>query len=181
MLRNFTYIKDKFLSETECNQVIKFFKTLPDDDKSHTKEFHKNGNYDGIFMSDDSPYLKDDSLCFLKDKFENELHQYIKIYPELNYVNSFYLTEIRFKHWKNNNFFENWHSEHSKECSTRILNFMIYLSTHDCGTQFLDKRIIKSEKGRLAILPAYFTHTHRGMPCPESKDRYMLGGYFNFY
>ena len=77
-------------------------------------------------------------------------------------------------------FFENWHSEHSIENSNRILNFMIYLSTHDCGTQFLDKRIIKSEKGRLAILPSYFTHTHRGMPCPEGKDRYMFGGYFNF-
>ena len=60
------------------------------------------------------------------------------------------------------------------------INFMIYLSTHECGTKFFDGNYIKSKKGRLAIFPSYFTHTHRGMPCPEKKDRYMFGGYFNF-
>jgi|TARA_R100001460_G_scaffold26377_1_gene53331 hypothetical protein len=180
MIRNFIYVKDNFLSEKECDEVIKFFKTLPNDDKSHDKDYHKEGKYNGVFMFDNSPYLKNDILSFLKERFQKELNEYIKIYPELNYVGPFYLTEIRFKHWKDGSFFENWHSEHSIENSNRILNFMIYLSTHDCGTQFLDKRIIKSEKGRLAILPSYFTHTHRGMPCPEGKDRYMFGGYFNF-
>ena len=180
MLRNFIYVKDKFLSEEECDKVIKFFKTLPEDKKIPNKFFVKEGNYDGIFINDDSPYLKNQNLFFLKGRFQNELNKYIKIYPELNYAPSFYLTEIRFKHWKNNNFFENWHAEQSIDNPYRILNFMIYLSTHDCGTQFLDKRVIKSEKGRLVILPAYFTHTHRGMPCPEKKDRYMFGGYFNF-
>jgi hypothetical protein len=173
MIRNFIYVQDSFLSETECDEVINFFKKLP-------LQYYEQGNYNGILLNDNSPHLKDKKLFFLKNRFQNALNEYVKDYPELNYVDSFSLKEIRFKHWKKNKFFDFWHSEHSMNTPNRILNFMIYLSTHDCGTQFLDKRIIKSEKGRLVILPAYFTHTHRGMPCPEKKDRYMFGGYFNF-
>lgn len=174
MLRNFTYVKNNFLFNDECDQIITFFKNKPE------KKFFEEGGYEGVFIEDDSEYLKDNTFSFLKDRFQNELNEYIKLYPELNYVDSFHLTEIRFKHWKKNNFFNFWHSEHSFRGYKRILNFMVYLSTHDCGTQFLDKRVIKSEKGRLVIMPAYFTHTHRGMPCPEEKDRYMISGYFNF-
>tara|TARA_Y100001973_G_C5193214_1_gene332357 strand:- start:2067 stop:2615 length:549 start_codon:yes stop_codon:yes gene_type:complete len=174
MLRNFIYAKENFLLAEECDEIIKFFKKIPE------KIFYKFGNYEGVYLNDDSDYLKDDKLSFLKDRFQTALNEYIKLYPELNFVKPFYLTEIRFKHWKANNFFDSWHSEHSEETPNRILNFMIYLSTHNCGTQFLDKRIIKSEKGKLVIMPSYFTHTHRGMPCPEKKDRYMIGGYFNF-
>jgi hypothetical protein len=175
MLRNFIYIKDNFLSNEECDTLIKFFKDIPD------KINFKVGNYEGVFLKDDSPYLKDNKLSFLKNRFQNEIDEYVKIYPELNFVcDPFYLTEIRFKHWRNNDFYDKWHSEHGKETPNRILNFMIYLSTHKCGTQFLDKRFIKSEKGKLVIMPSYFTHTHRGMPCPEKKDRYMMGGYFSF-
>ena len=174
MLRNFIYIKDKFLLNEECDQLITFFKDIPD------KRLFKVGNYEGVFLDDDSPYLKDNKLSFLKNKFQGQLDEYVKLYPEITFVDSFFLTEIRFKHWKKNNYFNVWHSEHGEQNSHRILNFMIYLSEHNCGTEFLDKRVIKSEKGKLVIMPSYFTHTHRGMPCPEKKDRYMLSGYFNF-
>ena len=174
MLRNFIYIKDNFLSYKESDNIITFFKKIPN------KEFYKDGKYEGVFLDDESPYLKDNKLSFLKGRFQNELDEYIKLYPEINFVYPFYLTEIRFKHWKKNNYFNIWHSEHSGQNPYRILNFMIYLSNHNCGTQFLDKRVIKSEKGKLVIMPSYFTHTHRGMPCPEKKDRYVLSGYFNF-
>ena len=89
-----------------------------------------------------------------------------------NFVNSFSLREIRFKHWKPNKFFDNWHSEHGSETPNRILNFMIYLSTHECGTKFFDGNYIKSKKGRLAIFPSYFTHTHRGNP-PLGGTKYI--------
>tara|TARA_R100001086_G_C11690862_1_gene218501 strand:+ start:45 stop:578 length:534 start_codon:yes stop_codon:yes gene_type:complete len=173
MIRNFIYVQDGFLSETECDEVINFFKKLP-------LQYYEQGSYNGIFLNDDSPYLRDRKLSFLKGRFQSALNKYVQDYPELNYVEPFSLKEIRFKHWKKNKFFDFWHSEHSSRFSNRILNFMIYLSTHDCGTEFLDKSVIKSEKGRLAMFPSYFTHTHRGMPCPEKKDRYMFGGYFNF-
>ena len=37
-----------------------------------------------------------------------------------------------------------------------------------------------SKSGRLAMFPAYFTHTHKGEVCPENKDRYLLTGYISF-
>ena len=94
MLRNFIYIKDNFLSYKESDNIITFFKKIPN------KEFYKDGKYEGVFLGDKSPYLKDNKLSFLKGRFQNELDEYIKLYPEINFVYPFYLTEIRFKHWK---------------------------------------------------------------------------------
>lgn len=173
MLRNFIYIKDNFLSEKECDEMINFFSEVP-------QIFSDVGKYHCVPLQYDSPYLNDERLSFLKGRFQEALNSYVKDYPELNYIGPFSLTELRFKHWKKNNFYDYWHSEHSDTTCRRVLNFMIYLSTQDCGTQFFDKGVIKSQKGRLTIFPSYFTHTHRGMPCPEGKDRYMFGGYFNF-
>ena len=58
---------------------------------------------------------------------------------------------------------------------------MIYLSTHDCGTEFWNGDIIKSEKGRLVMFPAAYTHIHRGQKCPDNNNRYLVGGYINYY
>ena len=173
MIRNFIHIEDNFLLENECDEIINYFSKL-------NLEYNEIGSYHGIFINQGSPHLDSPELLFLKGRFQKALNNYAYNYPELNFVNSFSLREIRFKHWKPNKFFDNWHSEHGSETPNRILNFMIYLSTHECGTKFFDGNYIKSKKGRLAIFPSYFTHTHRGMPCPEKKDRYMFGGYFNF-
>ena len=173
MIRNFIHVKDSFLKKDECNIIIDFYKNFT------KKEVGKNGNYKAVILSED--VLKNTNIFdFLKDRFQLELNEYIKTYSELNFVEPFGLDEIRIKHWKPNKFFNKFHSEHSTENNLRILNFMIYLTEHKCGTQFLDERIIKSKTGRLVIMPSYFTHTHRGMPCPEKKDRYMLSGYFKF-
>tara|TARA_R100001163_G_scaffold65760_1_gene64576 strand:- start:1534 stop:2070 length:537 start_codon:yes stop_codon:yes gene_type:complete len=173
MIRDFIHIQDCFLSTQECDDVISFFQKLP-------MEYNDNGNYHGVFLEDDSSHLNDDKLSFLKGRFQTVLHDYAKNYPELNFLQPFNLTEIRFKHWKKNKHFDKWHSEHSYTTPLRVLNFMIYLSKHNCGTEFFNRGLVKSEKGRLVIFPSYFTHTHRGTPCPEGKDRYMFGGYFNF-
>ena len=47
-------------------------------------------------------------------------------------------------------------------------------------TLFYNKKVIKSEIGKLVIFPSYFTHTHRGQKCPDKKNRYIITGYVNF-
>ena len=172
-MKNFILIQDKFLSVRECNKLIKFFKKFP-------MKYYEQGNYYGVLFEKKSPELNSDKISFMVPKLKKALEDYYVKYPELVYVDPFYLSEIRFKHWKGKQYFSSWHSEHSYNCPHRILNCMIYLSTHNCGTKFLDGSVVKSEKGRLILFPSYFTHTHKGMPCPDKKDRYMFGSYFNF-
>ena len=108
------------------------------------------------------------------------VNKYINKYPEIHLIcDRWALGEIRFKKFKPGNYFKGWHCEHSKDTPYRILAMMIYLSDHNCGTEFYDKSIVKSEKGKAVLFPAHFTHMHRGQKCPDNKSRYILGGYFN--
>ena len=61
----------------------------------------------------------------------------------------------------------------------RILSILVYLSNHNCGTEFYNGKVIKSVKGRALIFPAFWTHTHKGQPCPDNKYRYILSAYVN--
>ena len=87
---------------------------------------------------------------------------------------------MRLKKFEPKKFFSQWHSEHCISNPHRILNVQIYLTEHNCGTEFFNGNIIKSEIGKLTFFPAYFTHTHRGQVCPENKVRYIITGYISF-
>ena len=63
---------------------------------------------------------------------------------------------------------------------SRVLAFQLYLSDHNCGTQFMNGEYVESDIGKAVLFPAYFTHTHRGQACPQKKTRYLITGYFNF-
>ena len=87
---------------------------------------------------------------------------------------------MRFKKFKGKKYFDKWHSENCIKYPNRVLNLMIYLSDHDCGTEFFNGEVIPSVTGNAVIFPSYFTHTHKGQPCPKGKTRYIITGYFNF-
>jgi len=170
MIRDFIHIKNNFLNKEEAEEIIKLF-------INHTKKEYQNGNYLSFSFGDKPEFLNHKKLDFLKGRIQNELNFYLTLYPEASIPMK--LMEQRFKHWKSGKHFEEWHCEvTNKETMSRVLNFMIYLSSHNCGTQFFDKKIILSETGKLVMFPSYFTHTHRGQVCPENKDRYILSGYF---
>ena len=52
-----------------------------------------------------------------------------------------------------------------------------YLSDHNCGTEFYNGCMVKSVKGRSLLFPPYWTHAHKGQPCPDNKERYILSAY----
>jgi hypothetical protein len=169
MENNFLYTEENFLSKDNCDFIINYFKNKTE------KETSKNGINYAYFLEKD--YI---NLFFLKEKIDNIMLKYVNTYPQLNFVGKYAYTEFRFKHIKPNNFFKNWHSEHNIEAPNRILCMQIYLSDHNCGTEFYNNQTILSKKGKVVIFPSFFTHTHRGQICPELKDRYILGGYCNF-
>jgi len=82
--------------------------------------------------------------------------------------------------FKPGDYFNKWHSEHCGDYATRVMVFQLYLSDHNCGTEFFSGETIESEAGKAVLFPPYFTHTHRGQPCPQNKIRYLITGYYNF-
>jgi hypothetical protein len=161
--------KDDFISNKESKDIINYFIN------KINKQTDLNGCNYAHFENND--YI---NLSFLKDKINSFFKQYGEIHKELNFITGTWaLTDFRFKNFKPGNYFKNWHSEQSLN-QNRILCFMIYLSDHNCGTEFFDGNTINSKTGRALIFPASFTHTHRGQICPENKERYLLGGYGTF-
>ena len=168
MNENFILTNDNVFSKSECDNIISLFKNnflFSDIQKYH---------YLNIENKNDFPYLK---------KLYDVLNLYKTRYPEIDSTSSFWnLDNLRLKCFKNGNSFSNWHSEHSFTASKRVLNLQLYLTDHNCGTEFFyNKKTILSKVGRVAIFPAYFTHTHRGQSCPLQKDRYILTAYVSFY
>lgn len=116
------------------------------------------------------------------DGLLSAIKTYQKYFPNVNYtVDHWTFSDVIFKWFTPGNYFSTWHCEHTKNYPYRIIGFQIYLSTHDCGTEFLENNdIILSKTGRCLVFPAFFTHIHKGQPCPENKDRFLLSTYIQY-
>ena len=70
-----------------------------------------------------------------------------------------------------------WHCDNdSMSNSNRIIVVALYLNTVEEGgeTEFLYQGIrVKPEQGTMTLIPAYYTHAHRGNP-PLSGDKYYM-------
>ena len=167
--QNFILEKNNFIKKEECDILIKELK-----DKVNKAEKVEYG-YE-CFDLEGTPIFNQ-----IQKRIFPLWGEYINKFPEANLTtNKWCLTNIRFKKFKPGKHFEKWHSEHSYNHATRVLNIQIYLSSHNCGTEFYNGTIIKSEQGKVVIFPSYFTHTHRGQKCPDNKIRYLITGYVNF-
>lgn len=73
-----------------------------------------------------------------------------------------------------------WHCENNGKnpYDKRVLAFMTYLNTVENGgeTEFLYQNMkVTPKKGKTLVWPAYFTHTHRGLPAPTEKKCIVTG------
>ena len=160
-MNNFILVKDDVFDSMTCDHIIDYFNKVKSD---------KDKYYNIVY----------EAPLFKKEKLQDLYNTYFKTFPEAGYiVDGLSLKELRIKHFKDDKFFSSWHHENNLKCCHRVLAMMIYLSDHDCGTEFMSGEIVKSKKGRGVMFPAYFTHNHRGQKCPENKDRYVYGGYFH--
>ena len=167
---NFNLTVNDFLTQEECDSIINQY------DSVSTPGEDKHLNYDKFDITSD-----DNLFGILNKRLPTITDMYKQMYPEIDYTGSFWqLTNLRFKKYSPGKSYDRWHSEHSIRNPHRILNVIIYLSDHYCGTEFYNDETIFSKKGRITIFPSYFTHTHRGQKCPENKPRYILAGYYNF-
>ena len=165
MSSNYILIEKNVFNKNECNEIIDMYKN------SCVKAEH---NYLGYLSRDieDFKYIK---------KLFTVIEKYKQKFKEINLTASKWkLNNIRFKHFKPTKCFNSWHSEHNLTYPNRLLSIQVYLSDHNCGTEFFNGDVILSEQGKVTLFPAYFTHTHRGQICPDNKDRYLLTGYLEF-
>jgi len=172
---NFIYTENNFFSEKDCENIINKFNNNLIPSNNHTGYEYKDLFYDN-FILDQEFFNKFNSTL------SNSLNKYKKLYPEINNTASIWgLTDLRFKKFNKGMSFANFHSEHNLSYPNRILSIQLYLSNHNCGTEFYrDNIIIFSNVGKLAIFPAYFTHTHKGQICKENKERFIITGYLSF-
>jgi len=166
MSKNFILIKDKIFSKKECKHIINTYS------KNCVKGEKPLFGYN----------FYDIKIFEHYDKIAPVVKEYQETFKGIEMTPSKWrLGGFRFKHFKPGKNYDCWHSEHAISYLARVLNVQVYLSDHNCGTEFLDHKTIKSVIGRVAIFPSYFTHTHRGQVCPENKNRYILTGYMEFY
>ena len=160
-------VRDNIFSDQECDEIINQHK--PNCIFDEQRKFYSCVDIDIKHLN-----------YYYKINYLTE--EYVKEFNDAGHTSSIWsLATLRFKHFKPGQSFQNWHSENCVRYPYRILGLQIYLSDHDCGTEFnAYKRTIKSVKGRATMFPAYFTHTHRGQVCPENKDRYLITGYYHF-
>ena len=162
---NFILTVDDVFTKEDCEKLISLY------NKNLT--VNKDTSYD--FLD-----INVDSFLYL-NKFAEVLEMYKTKYEEVDMTASYWaLNTLRFKLFKKGDCFSQWHSEHCFSHQYRVLSMQLYLTEHNCGTEFYNnKKTILSKIGRVCIFPAYFTHTHKGQP-DFLKDRMIITGYYNF-
>tara|TARA_R100001510_G_C7548920_1_gene133494 strand:+ start:107 stop:622 length:516 start_codon:yes stop_codon:yes gene_type:complete len=164
-MSNYILILKNVFNKDECNEIIDMYKNSCIEPKN---------KYLGYLYKDINNFKYIQKLFKIIDKYKQQ-------FEEINLTASKWkLNNIRFKHFKSGTSFNSWHSEHNLTYPNRLLSIQVYLSDHNCGTEFFNGKVVKSEIGKVILFPAYFTHTHRGQVCPDNKDRFLLTGYLEF-
>lgn len=166
---NNVLVIDDSLTEQECDFLIAEGISLPLESK-----LGQPWDYEHRFMDQCS----EGANVILRTLVKTSLEKYVKKYPQVNMTPDKWVVDpFMFKHFPAGHAFSGWHSEHDVGHPFRILSFLVYLSDHNCGTEFFDGDVVMSKMGRVVIFPAFWTHTHRGQMCPDGKDRYILSAY----
>ena len=109
------------------------------------------------------------------------VNEYIKKYPEINSTfDPWEVDHFRLKRFDPGQHYEVWHCEHSIRNPFRLAACILYLSDHNCGTEFMTGEMVKSKKGRAIMFPAFWTHFHRGQLCPDHKTRFIMSFYLTY-
>tara|TARA_R100000306_G_C4309774_1_gene109543 strand:+ start:133 stop:636 length:504 start_codon:yes stop_codon:yes gene_type:complete len=164
---NFLHVKDELFTPSQCKELINKFKPKT------KKNYYKAGDY----------FFYDFDFKIIEKEVSTLLQEYRQLYPAIDLTFEHWrFTQARFKYFPPGHFFAPWHVEHGMEFPLRVAGIVIYLSTHKTGTEFFTgKEHIISQMGRAIMYPTAFTHAHRGHPCPEKKDRYILTTYADFF
>jgi hypothetical protein len=164
-----TLIIDNAITAQECDDLIgEFNKNL----KTELIDTHNHYEYKDIFYEHN----------ILSSLVKHSLQEYKKKFPIIDQTSyRWQLQQWRFKRFPPGYFYDSWHSEHTRISPHRILACLLYLSDHNCGTEFKEtSETVLSKKGRILMFPTFWTHIHRGQLCPDNKERFIMTAYAEF-
>jgi len=174
------YHKKKALTKEQCKKYIDSF-----EDKNKIKwkgpfDASKNGEqeyfYDGICL--------DVSQCSFRDVLIENLREYSKIHSFLLHYGEWgYFQYANMQRYQPGECYAGEHCEFSIDPrgNKRLLAWMFYLNDikDGGGTRFPQQDFTTIvECGDLYIWPAYFTHTHYGLPA-KNDLKYIITGWCN--
>jgi hypothetical protein len=165
-----TLVIDDILSPEQCQSLIAEGSANP---KSDRLESDVGYNYHDWTPEEWQAH------SILNPLLRTVVKEYSQAFPAIGYVgNLCVLSNCRFKHFPPGYSYSAWHQEHVYNFPHRIGCIIVYLSDHNCGTEFLStKEVVHSRTGRAMMFPTFWTHTHRGQVCPDNRNRYILGAY----
>jgi hypothetical protein len=174
------FIGSWFLTDTSvCDRLIQYHESNPN--KSMVNVTYKTC---------EETYINLNDLPQCVDNYVRQLETVVNMYKEkyvfCNQGPYWAITEgIKIQKYDRYQAYHGWHFERDAAGDKEVrrhLAFMTYLNNvNDAGeTEFYyygEK--FKPQKGLTLIWPAEWTHTHRGVPSPETK--YIITGWYNYY
>lgn len=187
---NFIQIYDNALLDEECDEIIDFFESLPEeqthegqifgfdhDDILVDKSYKDSRDYWGNFHQ----WNNVDKI--LASRLAENIKKYRETHKEVDNIAVWELDhEYNIQRYYPNQGYHAPHCEHGDAPSTRVLAWMFYLNdvTDGGGTYFTNyDYTTQAKKGRLVIWPAYWTHTHHGVVSP-TETKYIATGWYIF-
>lgn len=160
---DFIHTKDNLFTDLTCKNFIKKFKNKTQ------SNYSKVGNY----------FFYDFDYRLIENEVEILVQEYRNHYPVIDmFKDRWQFSSPRFKHFPPGHAFSHWHCDHTAENPLRIAAILIYLTSHQTGTEFLTQnKTIQAQTGRAVMCPTSYTHIHRGELCPDKIDRYIISTY----
>lgn len=188
MFDKFIWQKDDTLSSEFCNALISKFeadsrKTQGITGGGVNLKYKKSTDLSITYFVNDYK-LEDQTIFNALNKSMIEYDQkYLKtLHPKLTWMDNPYFsmddTGYQMQRTKVGEYYR-WHNDFCIFTQgVRIATFIFYLNdVHEGGeTEFVDGTLIKPERGKLIIFPAYWNYLHQGRP-PISNTKYIVTGW----
>jgi hypothetical protein len=192
MSNDFIAVYENAFSQFFCDEVINHFELMNTKGLCFSRQDQEN--IPKIQKDDLSLFAHDNAIMklentpdiyqvFKKIFWDDYYTRYMNEYAILKKFGSHSSYSFKVQKTEIGGGYHDWHCETAnRECSHRILAWMVYLNNVEEGgeTEFLyQHKRIKPKSGSILIFPAGFTHTHRGNP-PLSNAKYVITGWIEF-
>lgn len=172
------------LANEECDILIKMFEDDPNKVEGCVN-FHGQPGQEvpDIKKSTDLTITKDNDgyNYIIMNSLSKYLSKYCDKFNSLNTGDVWTASDVyNIQRYNDGEGYFNLHYEHSSVRPYRILAWMYYLNDAECGTYFPTQEItLNATKGDLAIWPAFWTHSHKGVT-PNIGTKYIATGWVEY-